>query len=352
MSATRPLVWVALGPSVDISYRLGALRVGDIERPLEVVQVPGGKGLNAARVAHVLGAGGIVLGVVGGHGGGWIRQALTEEGVEADLFEGRQPTRTCVSLAHQRPPGMTEVYPRAAPLGQAEWVALARLVRRHAVSGGWVLLSGAAAPGRRSRDGVRQLVAAAQEAGAHVGVDSSGDTLLSALAAGADLVKVNTAEVRDLLKDVPPSNASSNAGRDESVNTPDPVSPAAELAGEVLRRAPTVSVAVVTDGPRTAAMVSRWNGELLTATASPPSLAGPTFPVGSGDAFFAGLLAGWLAQNDLPTDRLEALQRMDRSLRLAVAAGAANALRLGAGRLLRDDVERFLCEVPAHPAGR
>ncbi|RPJ46153.1 MAG: 1-phosphofructokinase family hexose kinase, partial [Chloroflexi bacterium] len=56
--------------------------------------------------------------------------------------------------------------------------------------------------------------------------------------------------------------------------------------------------------------------------------------VGSGDAFLAGLAV-----------RLLAKQPFEEALRLAIAAGSANALRLGAGRLNAADVERLLAQV-------
>ena len=56
--------------------------------------------------------------------------------------------------------------------------------------------------------------------------------------------------------------------------------------------------------------------------------------VGSGDAFLAGLACGILSGQPFP-----------ESLRLAVAAGSANALQLGAGRLNLADVERLRAQV-------
>jgi fructose-1-phosphate kinase PfkB-like protein len=57
-------------------------------------------------------------------------------------------------------------------------------------------------------------------------------------------------------------------------------------------------------------------------------------PVGSGDSTFAGIAAG-LARG----------QSLSEATRLGVAAGAANTLRVGAGRFDREQVERLLSRV-------
>jgi tagatose 6-phosphate kinase len=57
-------------------------------------------------------------------------------------------------------------------------------------------------------------------------------------------------------------------------------------------------------------------------------------PIGSGDAFTAGLVASLLRGDDL-----------GEACRWGAAAGAANALTIEAGDVRRDDVQRFVKEV-------
>jgi hypothetical protein len=51
---------------------IDGLRRGEIHRPAAVTVVPGGKGLNVARVAAELGAPVTAVGFLGGHAGRWI----------------------------------------------------------------------------------------------------------------------------------------------------------------------------------------------------------------------------------------------------------------------------------------
>jgi fructose-1-phosphate kinase PfkB-like protein len=91
---------------------------------------------------------------------------------------------------------------------------------------------------------------------------------------------------------------------------------------------------VLTRGAEGAIAIDRDGGAFRVAG---PAVRGP-YPVGSGDAFLAGLAVG----------RLRAASFVD-ALRLAGAAAAANAIRRGAGRLDLADVERIAGSINVGP---
>jgi fructose-1-phosphate kinase PfkB-like protein len=97
-------------------------------------------------------------------------------------------------------------------------------------------------------------------------------------------------------------------------------------ASELRRRGATL--AIVTRGVHGAALAT--DAGTWTLGNLPASRRG-SFSVGSGDAFLAGFLAG-LARGLAP----------DAALRLAGAAGAANARTPGQGELQPDDMDRAL----------
>src|SRR5437867_1729792 len=68
-------------PSVDKLFEVERVEVGAIHRPFAFTQVPGGKGLNVARAAHSLGAEVRATGILAGHAGRWLEEALEAEGV-------------------------------------------------------------------------------------------------------------------------------------------------------------------------------------------------------------------------------------------------------------------------------
>jgi 1-phosphofructokinase family hexose kinase len=290
------LLCVALSPSVDVTYVVDALALGRIHRPRSALRVAGGKGFNAARAARTLGAAVTAAGIVGGHAGRWIADALRADDVPAELVEGAAETRTCVSIMDGGTGALSEVYEPATPVGADEWAALTAVVARHA--GGWVALSGSL-PAGTPPDAVARLARTARDRGARVVLDTHGGALGGTALDAVDVVKVNTAEAAERL----------------GVPVGDP----RELAVALLGRAGSAELVVVTAGVDGAAAALRRPGAPLVVHASAPPARHPAYPVGSGDSFLGGLMTGLLGGGDTTT-----------ALRLAVAAGTANAAAPGA----------------------
>jgi 1-phosphofructokinase/tagatose 6-phosphate kinase len=351
-------VCVALSPSIDVTYVVPHLRPGTIHRPREVYRVPGGKGFNVARAAQALGADVVATGVLGGDSGAWMIAMLGRAGIRIAPVPGAQPTRTCVSIADQAAGTVTEMYEPAPLITARAWSTLLATVTRLCEDHpSWVSLSGSLPPGPVP-EALADLVAAAKKAGAKVAVDTHSTALAAAVGAGADLVKVNVQEAAALLgcghgtgyddepdgdtdpPDTPDVRDPDRAVRAAAGGNGDPVA----LAHGLLGVSPGTGLAIVTAGVDGAVAVSR-DGQAIRARLD--TVGG--YPVGSGDSFLGGLLAALTATpDDLPG-----------ALRMAVAAGAANALTPGAGLLDAATARRLTANVglepgpvslPAHPA--
>src|SRR5436190_1746841 len=118
------LLFVAANPSIDRQYDLETLAPGRIHRPVSVMAVAGGKGLNAARAAVQLGGRVTVIGIVGGRAGDWIADELLAAGVDARLIRTAAETRTCITMLDRASGLTTEVYERGTPVEAAAWTAL------------------------------------------------------------------------------------------------------------------------------------------------------------------------------------------------------------------------------------
>jgi fructose-1-phosphate kinase PfkB-like protein len=337
------LVCVALSPSIDVTYVVPRLSPGTIHRPQQVYRVPGGKGFNVARAAHTLGADVVATGVLGGDSGAWMVAMLARTGMRLAPVTGNQPTRTCVSVADTATGSLTEFYeppPRITPKAWADLrTTIVRLCDEHP---SWVCLSGSLPPGPVPQ-ALADLVAAATGAGARVAVDTHSTALAAAVGAGADLLKVNVQEAAALLgsgqgtgyPDEPrdPDGARGPTdpdGPDERADRHDP----AQLALALLSASPGTQLAIVTAGADGAVAAVR-GGAVLRAWLDVRG----DYPIGSGDSFLGGLLAA-LVPSPSP---LPAPEELEAALRLAVAAGAANALTPGAG-VLDAAVARSLVE--------
>jgi 1-phosphofructokinase family hexose kinase len=292
------ILCVAANPSIDRLFEVERLVPGEIHRPARFAQVPGGKGLNVARAAAALGGEVRTATLLGGHAGRWIAQELEAAELDVDVAWADVETRSSLSVAGA-PEGLTEFYEHGPEVAAADWARFAALVARRAPAAGWMTISGSLPPGAPA-DAYARLVPLARTA-----FDSS--------AAGIDarpaLVKLNAGE------------ASAATGR--------PVAdrPGAFAAAAALHER-SGGAAIVTLG-RDGAVLVTADGGRLSATSG----AEGRYPVGSGDAFLAGVVV-----------ELDRGRGWEAALRLGIGAAAANAEVHGAGRLHRDRAEELAAQ--------
>jgi 1-phosphofructokinase family hexose kinase len=300
------LVCVAPNPSIDRLYEVDRLLPGAIHRPTLSVAVPGGKGLNAARAAHALGADVVAVTILRGHAGRWIEDQLAHLGIRSRAAWAPGETRTCISIRDPETEGLTEIYDRGEPLATSDWAAVERLVDEELGNRAELLtISGGSPPGVDD-DAFGRICRAARGSGVRTLIDVYGPGLIGALQQQPWLVKVNAAESAELL------GRPVEAERD-----------AVEAAAEIRRRGADVAIVTM---DRSGAVASMPDGELRLP---PPAMIGP-YGVGSGDAFLGGLAAGLLAGKSLP-----------EALHLASAAATAAAQQPGPGNLDVDLVRRL-----------
>jgi 1-phosphofructokinase family hexose kinase len=294
------IVCVAANPSIDKLFEVERLQFGAIHKPRSFTQVPGGKGLNCARAAAALGAKVTATGILAGHTGRWIEEALAAESVERRFVWAEGESRACLSVASTEGGLLTEFYERGPDIGPDVWERLEELLGEIASDASWTTISGSLPPGVTA-DGYLRLAQIASEHGARVAIDAEPDALSHALKAQPAIVKVNADEAAAFLgSPVAAEGEAAAAARDIRA-----------------RMASPDATAIVTRGVE-GALVCRAADEVLRARLYER---GP-YPVGSGDAFLAGLATA-----------LDRDEGWEAALRLALGAAAANAERPGAGRL-------------------
>jgi 1-phosphofructokinase family hexose kinase len=290
------IVCVAANPSIDRLFEVEQLVPGSIHRPADFVQVPGGKGLNVARTAAALGGRVQVVALLGGHAGRWIAERLEAERIELHAAWAAAETRSSLSVASALEEGLTEFYEHGFPVAADEWEAFAGLVLRIAPAARWTTVSGS--------------LPAGAPADAYLPVIRAATVALDSREAGVEarpaVVKVNADEAAGI------------TGR--------PVGDlrAAAAAARRLHEA-TAGAAIVTAGRAGAALVAP-DGSALTGGVD---VAG-RYPVGSGDAFLAGLVVA-----------LDGGAAWPEAFALALGAATANAELPGAGVLDADRARRL-----------
>ncbi|MCL2516753.1 MAG: PfkB family carbohydrate kinase, partial [Microbacteriaceae bacterium] len=88
-------------PAVDVTYRVAQQRIGVTQRVQDVQRMPGGKGLNVARVLAALDVPSLSLLPLGGATGAWIAQRLGALGLDARVVPVAGETRQTVTVVDE-----------------------------------------------------------------------------------------------------------------------------------------------------------------------------------------------------------------------------------------------------------
>lgn len=301
LSDADMIMVVNLNLAIDYLVEVRGLATGEVHRATSSERLPGGKGVNVARVLTALDEACVVAGLLGGAAGREIERGLRSEGIAVAATKIRGESRTCVILNDREAGAQTVVNEPGPEIGAEEIETFVRRFSRRASEANIVVVTGSLPRGLAPNTYAR-LVDEARAAGAHTLVDCTGDALRAALDAGPYFVKINGDEAGDLL-------ARSVATWDE-----------AEGAAHAIRERGAENVAITLGAAGAVVLIG---GRLLRV--EPPRVDARN-AVGSGDAFMAGLAAGLRRQLDAA-----------RTARLAVAAGAASALH-GFGRCSGEEI--------------
>ena len=290
--------------AIDKTAIVSPFRLNAIHRPQEVLALPGGKGCNVARALRTLGDTPVVTGWVGGFAGQFIESGLQAEGIQTAFAHTAAESRTCLSILDRENNTLTELYEKGAPVTTADVDALLERFHGLVFNADAVVLSGSL-PAGAPPDLYRQLAQIAGSARVPVMLDSSGAALRLGLEARPALIKPNETEFAELL-------GHAITGEDALVEASQHFS--SQYGARVV-------VSLGADGVLAADGDACWK-------ARPPQW-DIVSAVGSGDCLLAGI-----------TYALALGQPFAEALRTGVAAGTANAFRLGAGVFTLEDYTR------------
>lgn len=308
------IVCVTPNVALDRTLVVPDFTPGSVQRVQDVSVQAGGKGLNVARAVKTLGGDPLATGLLGGATGRQVEQLVTREGIPAawTWFDGE--TRVATMIV-PKSGGVTVLNERGRILPH-DWERLASDVLANLDGVSAVCISGSlpdgapdAAPG--------DLIHAIRAAGVPVWLDASGAALRTGVAARPTGLKVNGAEAGELLG-----------------TTMDNPTDAARAARELRVRG--IGTVVITLGAR-GAVLSDAGGEIFVGAPAITLVS----DVGSGDSFLAALVLALTRGADGAT-----------ALCCGVAAGAANALQVGAARFDIASYQALLGKLMEQPVGR
>ena len=300
------ILCIGTTPAVQRVMVFRKLTLDAVNRAVTTLDAAAGKFVNVAKVLSSLGEHPVAVGFLGGDRGEFVRRALAARGVEGEFVTVAAQTRECITVIDESTGTHTELVEEGGAVGAGDFEGLLAIVRRRINGGRAVVMSGTVAAGGPA-DFYLQLTRLAHEAGALAVADAQGQALTTALAGQPDLVKPNRPELAATVGRALHSAAEVRAAM-------------RELHARGARR-----VVVTAGGEAVLAFDGR---EFWRIT--PPSVEVAN-PIGSGDAFTAGLVSRLVRGDDL-----------GEACRWGAAAGAANALTMLPGDLSREDVDRLV----------
>lgn len=178
---------VSLSPAIDVTYELSKLSPGQSHRVQRVHKVPGGKGVNVARILQASGQQVKLVVPLGGENGAWIASELAATGITLQETPIAAETRTCVTMVALE---TTVVNEPAAVVEPEEFeIFLDGLSERVDLT----VFSGSV-PDSVSENRLQRLFTTLRDSSRVLVVDTSGAALLLASAHSPDLIKPNREE--------------------------------------------------------------------------------------------------------------------------------------------------------------
>ena len=310
------IVTVTLNTAIDKTLSVPNFRLGRRHRTVEQTTMPGGKGVNVARVLKTLGAPVIATGLAGGATGTRIVDQLTQLSVLSDFVRIREESRTNTAVIDPTTGEQTEINEKGPKVSPQE-VELFVDKLLYLAKGASLCVFAGSLPREVDTDIYAFLIRELRKLGVTTIVDTDGDPLRRAVRAEPDVISPNVLEAEELV---------GHEFNDDEDRT--------YAVKEVCDMGARESLMTLPDGcfarmhpPHEAEPVTyrvRVRGGAIE----------PRATVGSGDAFLAGYVAARYQHRPV-----------DEALAFAVACGAESTQHLGAGLVDPDRVQRLLGEV-------
>ena len=187
---------LTLNPAVDKTSIVEDITLGGLNRVLETMQSPGGKGINVSKGLARLGSATTVLGIIAGDTGAGIAKYLSANHIPYDFVEGDGQTRTNLKLFVKSTETITEFNEKGDPVNQEIMNKVWQKARHYAGKSEFMVFSGSV-PAGVSNDIYFELITAFKGSTKTV-LDADGILLTQGIEAIPYLVKPNIHELEKL----------------------------------------------------------------------------------------------------------------------------------------------------------
>jgi 1-phosphofructokinase family hexose kinase len=306
------ILTITLNAALDRTLTVPNFAVGFRHRATETITLPGGKGVNVARVVKTLGQPVIATGFAGGRTGERIIAQLNREGILCDFVRIDGESRTSTAVVDPAGNTVTEIN-EYGPVIRKEEVELMMVKLEYLCRATDVVVVAGSLPRGVEPDFYAELITQLKGHGVTVLFDTYGEPLRHGIKAGPHVVFPNQTEAEMVIGHEFSSNEDFVAGAGT-------LREMGAISAVIKSRRGCVGQFATPDGVHT--LLGRAP-RVETVSA-----------VGSGDALVGGYAVKML-QGAPPGE----------CVRFAIACAAANALQAGAGVFSSDDAERLTAAV-------
>lgn len=300
---------VNLNVSLDKHYEMEKFVPGTVMRASQVDNAPGGKGIHVANVLQAFDEEYLVTGMIGGKTGEFIEAELQKRNMSYDFQRIEGETRSC--LAFTTRDGMqTEVLEAGPAVSPEEYAGFIEKYTRLIQQRASLLICSGSVPLGVPDTVYAELIWMAKEHGCRTFLDASGDSLRRGLLAEPCFIKPNKEEFEAICH-----------------KRMDSLQDVSREIKRFLRKG--ISLVAVSLGKNGALL--GYGGEIYRVRIPHVETRNP---VGSGDAFVAGMAIG-LQRKLVPQE----------AVRLAAACGTANAMEKESGFVKREVVDKLLPQI-------
>jgi tagatose 6-phosphate kinase len=299
---------VTLNPMLDKTIYVDRLRVGEITRATRREVSPGGKGINVARQLTRFGVPSIATGFMGGETGQMVEQLLEKEGVKHSFVHVQDLTREGITIL-EAAGRSTGVFEPGHRVSSSEVRLLKEKCEELLQSSDWLVLSGST-PHAELDFFYKEIIEEAAASNCRVVLDSYGEAFKQGVSATPFMVKPNLKEFEQTFG-IKLSTKQAILDRLDWLQDKG------------------ISLAVLTDTEES--FYLRYLGKQWQVT--PPAVQ-MVNAVGSGDAFVAGMIYGFIQQWEI-----------EKTIKFATATGAVNASRWAAVDVALEEAEGLASRV-------
>ncbi|GKX27897.1 tagatose-6-phosphate kinase [Vallitalea longa] len=303
------ILTITMNPAIDKIYIVDNYKLGEVHRPSRTVASAGGKGLNVARVAKLMGENVAATGVLGGPNGDFIDNEVKKLGIDSRFINISGETRICINVSDTVNQTSTEVLESGPIIDKAEadrfieeYEAMLSDVKVVTISG--------SLPKGLPVDFYSLLIDTAKKHDKKVILDTSSKAFIEGMKALPYIVKPNADEIRQVY--------------DGDVNSVEGLVKAIEYFREMGIKLPIISRGK--DG-----CIAGLDDGVYKFTIPPVDVVNT---VGSGDSFVAGCAIG-LARDFSQIDMIK----------MGIACGTANTQFTQTGYVERELVDEYFGQV-------